>query len=73
MRREDAFEVEGTIVEVLPKQVFRVELPNRHRLLGFLPRQKRSQAARLAAGDKVMIELSPCDLSKGRIVPKDLI
>ena len=68
MSRKDAFKVEGVIVEVLPKLRFRVELPNGHRLLGHVPRRFEAAAERLACGGKVAIDVSPCDLSKGRIV-----
>jgi translation initiation factor IF-1 len=55
-------------VEVLPNGAFRVELPNGHRLWGFGPRRMQDALAALAAGDKVVLDLSPCDFSKGRIV-----
>ena len=68
MAREGAFEVEGAVVEVLPNQMYRVELPNRHRLLAFVRGKARSSFAQLAPGHKVRLELSPCDLSVGRII-----
>jgi translation initiation factor IF-1 len=55
-------------VEVLPHRAFRVELPNGHRLFGFGLRRMREAVAALAAGDRVILDLSPCDFSKGRIV-----
>jgi translation initiation factor IF-1 len=70
-RYKDAFEVEGVIVEALPKMRFRVELPNGHRLTGHVPRKLQSVAAGLAVGDRVALELSPYDLSKGCIVKKN--
>jgi translation initiation factor IF-1 len=64
----DAIEVEGLIVEVLPNKTYRVELPNGHRLVGFVPGRARLGLVRFALGDKVKLELSPYDLSEGRIV-----
>jgi translation initiation factor IF-1 len=66
--REDAFQVEGTVVEVLKEALVRVELSNRHRLLAHGGKKVRSDRPRLAPGHKVKVELSPFDLSKGRIV-----
>ncbi len=61
------FKVEGVIVEVLPNRTYRVELANGHRLLGFVPGKARlSFVGRV--GDKVRLELSPYDLSEGRIM-----
>ena len=68
MPREDAIKVEGTVVEVLPKTLFRVELANRHRLLAHVSGRMRMNFIRLALGDKVTVEMSPYDLSKGCIV-----
>ena len=68
MAREGAFEVEGAVVEVLPNQTYRVELANGHRLLAFMRGKARSSLAHLAPGDKVRLELSPYDLSAGRII-----
>jgi len=68
MAREGAIEVEGVVVEVLPNQMYRVELANGHRLLAFVRGKARSSFAHLAPGHKVRLELSPCDLSVGRIV-----
>jgi translation initiation factor IF-1 len=55
-------------VEVLPNGAFRVELPNGHRLWGFGPRRMRDALAALAAGERVILDVSPGDFSKGRIV-----
>jgi translation initiation factor IF-1 len=55
-------------VEVLPNGAFRVELPNGHRLWGFGPRRMRDELAALAAGERVILDVSPGDFSKGRIV-----
>jgi translation initiation factor IF-1 len=65
--REDAFQVEGTVVEVLKETLVRVELSNRHRLLAHGGKQRPGQP-RLTSGHKVTVQLSPFDLSKGRIV-----
>jgi translation initiation factor IF-1 len=57
-------------VDVLPKSLFRVELPNGHRVLGHLSKRLRGDGTGLAGGDTVMLEMTPYDLSKGRIVGK---
>ena len=67
MLPEDAIKIEGTIVEVLRNTLFRVELPNRHRILAHVPGKLRLSFVRLVPGDKVMVEMSPFDLSKGWI------
>jgi len=63
--REDAFQVEGTVIEVLKEVLVRVELSNRHRLLAY---GRKNSPSPLSPGDKVTVEISPFDLSKGRIV-----
>ena len=68
MAREGAIEVEGAIVEVLPNKMYRVELANGHRLLAYVTGKARLSFAQLAAGDKVRLEMSPYDLSEGRII-----
>jgi translation initiation factor IF-1 len=68
MAQEGAIEVEGAIVEVLPNKMYRVELTNGHRVLAYVTGQARLSCAHLAAGDKVRLDMSPYDLSKGRIV-----
>ena len=68
MAREDAIKVEGVVVEVLPNGMCRVELANGHRLLAFVASESRLSFARLAPGDKVRLEMSPYDLSEGRII-----
>lgn len=69
MPGEDAIRLEGTVVEVLKEAtLFRVELVNGHRLLGHVSRRRRQEAGELRAGDKVDLEMSPFDFSKGRIV-----
>ena len=67
MPREGAIKVEATLVEVLKETLFRVELSNRHRLLAYVTRKARAKRVRLLPGDKVTVEMSPYDLSKGRI------
>ena len=68
MARKDAIEVEGKVVELLPNTMFRVELPNGHRILGHLSGKMRLNFIRILPGDKVAVELSPYDLNRGRIV-----
>ena len=68
MAREGAIEAEGAVVEVLPNRMYRVELANGHRLLAFVAGKANLSFARLAPGDKVRLELSPYDLSVGRIM-----
>jgi translation initiation factor IF-1 len=65
---EDAIIVEGTIVEVLGGELFRVDLANGHRLLAHPGRQSRGRIAGLKPGDPVKLEMSPYDMSKGRIL-----
>ncbi len=67
MAKEEAIKVEGTVVELLPNTMFRVELPNKHRILAHISGKMRLHFIRLMPGDKVMVEMSPYDLSKGRI------
>lgn len=68
MAKEDAIEVEGTVVETLPNAMFRVELPNGHRILAHISGKMRKHFIKISTGDKVTLEISPYDLSKGRIV-----
>ncbi|MCX7822692.1 translation initiation factor IF-1 [Thermodesulforhabdus norvegica] len=68
MPKEDAIEVEGTVVETLPNAMFRVELPNGHRVLAHISGKMRMHFIRILPGDKVTVELSPYDLTRGRIV-----
>lgn len=67
MPREEAIAVEGTIVEVLPNYLFRVELANGHRFIAHTSGRMRLNFIRLEIGDKVTVEMSPFDLSKGSI------
>jgi len=70
MARESAIEAEGAIVEVLPNRTYRVQLANGHRLLAFVAGKARLGFVRLTPGEKVWLELSPYDLSVGRIIVK---
>lgn len=67
MSKEDAIEVEGTIVETLPNAMFRVELENGHRILAYISGKMRMHFIKILPGDKVTVELSPYDLTRGRI------
>lgn len=64
---EDAIEVEGTVTEVLPNANFRVELENGHEVLTYLSGKMRKYYIRVLEGDRVKVEMSPYDLSRGRI------
>jgi translation initiation factor IF-1 len=66
-KREDAIEMEGTVVEPLPNAMFRVELENGHKVLAHISGKMRMHYIRILPGDKVVVELSPYDLSRGRI------
>ncbi|OPZ73653.1 MAG: Translation initiation factor IF-1 [Firmicutes bacterium ADurb.Bin456] len=68
MAKQDVIEVEGTVIEPLPNAMFRVELQNGHRVLAHVSGKIRMNFIRILAGDRVMVELSPYDLSRGRIV-----
>lgn len=65
--KEEAIEVEGTIVEPLPNAMFRVELTNGHRVLAHVSGKIRMNFIRILPGDRVLVELSPYDLTHGRI------
>nr|AKQ04164.1 translation initiation factor 1 (bIF-1), translation initiation factor IF-1 [uncultured bacterium Rifle_16ft_4_minimus_4226] len=67
MEKEEAIEVEGTVIEPLPNAMFRVELGNGHRVLAHISGKMRMHFIRILPGDKVKVELSPYDLSRGRI------
>jgi translation initiation factor IF-1 len=67
MEKEEAIEVEGTVVEPLPNAMFRVELENGHKVVAHVSGKIRMNFIRILPGDKVKIELSPYDLSRGRI------
>ena len=67
MAKEDVIEVEGTVTEALPNTQFRVELDNRHNVLAHISGKMRMNYIRRLPGDRVKVELSPYDLSRGRI------
>jgi translation initiation factor IF-1 len=67
MPKEEAIEVEGTIVEPLPNAMFRVELANGHKVLAHVSGKIRMNFIRILPGDRVLVELSPYDLTHGRI------
>ncbi|HVD34958.1 MAG: translation initiation factor IF-1 [Actinomycetota bacterium] len=67
MAKEDVIEVEGTITEALPNTQFRVELDNGHNVLAHISGKMRMNYIRILPGDRVKVELSPYDLSRGRI------
>ena len=71
MPGEEAIALEGTVVETLPNALFRVELPNGHRLLAHTSGRMRMNFVRLAVGDRVTVKCSPYDLSKGCIAFED--
>jgi translation initiation factor IF-1 len=66
-KQGEKIEVEGTIVEALPSTQFRVELDNKHKVLAYLSGKMRKYYIRILLGDRVRVELSPYDLSRGRI------
>ena len=67
MARKDVIEVEGRVVELLPNTMFRVQLPNGHRILAHISGKMRLHFIRILPGDRVMVQMSPYDLTKGRI------
>ncbi|MBM3790894.1 MAG: translation initiation factor IF-1 [Acidobacteriota bacterium] len=68
MPKEDAIEVIGTVVETLPNAMFRVKLENKHVVLAHVSGKMRKNFIRILPGDKILVELSPYDLTRGRIV-----
>lgn len=71
MSKADVIEIEGTVVEKLPNAMFQVELENGHKVLAHISGKLRMNFIRILPGDKVTIELSPYDLTKGRIIWRD--
>ncbi|MCX8027909.1 MAG: translation initiation factor IF-1 [Thermodesulfovibrionales bacterium] len=67
MPKEDNIELQGTIIETLPNAMFRVELENNQVILAYVSGKMRMNFIKILPGDKVLIELSPYDLTKGRI------
>ena len=68
MAKEEAIEVEGTVVETLPNAQFKVELENGHRVLAHISGKMRMHFIKILPGDSVIVELSPYDLTRGRVV-----
>ncbi|MGP1414749.1 MAG: translation initiation factor IF-1 [Treponema sp.] len=68
MAKEEAIEVEGIVKEALPNTMFRVELKNKHVILAHLSGKMRKHSIKIVPGDKVKVDLSPYDLTRGRIV-----
>ncbi|MCL2353391.1 MAG: translation initiation factor IF-1 [Defluviitaleaceae bacterium] len=71
MPKDGAIEVEGVVVEKLPNATFRVELENKHIITAHISGKLRMNYIRIIPGDKVLIEMSPYDLTKGRIIWRD--
>ncbi len=67
MQKEEAIEVEGTVVDPLPNAMFRVELKNGHTVLAHISGKMRMNFIRILPGDRVKLEMSPYDLTRGRI------
>ncbi len=67
MAKKEAIEVEGTVKEPLPNAMFRVELPNGHQVLAHVSGKLRLHYIKILPGDRVVVELSPYDLGRGRI------
>ena len=67
MSKQDMIEIEGTVVEALPNATFTVELENGHQILAHISGKLRMNYIRILSGDKVTVEMSPYDLTKGRI------
>ncbi|HOW51965.1 MAG TPA: translation initiation factor IF-1 [bacterium] len=68
MAKEEGIVLEGTIVETLPNAMFRVELENKHQVLAHVSGKMRKYFIRILPGDRVQVELSPYDLTRGRII-----
>ena len=67
MAKDDVIELEGTVVEALPNAMFQVELPNGHKILAHSSGKLRMNFIRILPGDKVTVQMSPYDLTRGRI------
>jgi translation initiation factor IF-1 len=67
MSKEDSIEVQGTVLETLPNAMFRVEIENGHKILAHISGKMRMHFIKILPGDKVTVELSPYDLTRGRI------
>ena len=71
MSKDDVIEAEGKVIEALPNATFKVQLSNGHTITAYISGKLRMNYIRILPGDKVTIELSPYDLSKGRIIWRD--
>lgn len=71
LAKEDVIEVEGKVIETLPNAMFQVELENGHKILAHISGKLRMNYIKILVGDKVKLELSPYDLSRGRITWRD--
>ncbi len=71
MSKEEPIKVEGVVAETLPNTMFRVELQNGHRILAHISGKMRMNFIRILPGDKVVVEMSPYDLTKGRIIYRE--
>ncbi len=68
MSKEEAIELEAIVVEALPNAVFRVELENKHQVLAHISGKMRKNFIRILPGDRVLVEVTPYDLTRGRII-----
>lgn len=68
MSKEEAIDLEAIVVEALPNAVFRVELENKHQVLAHISGKMRKNFIRILPGDRVLVEVTPYDLSRGRII-----
>ena len=68
MAKEETIQMQGEVVETLPNAMFRVELENGHKVLAHISRKMRMHYIRILPGDRVLVELSPYDLTRGRVV-----
>ena len=68
MPKEDVLEYEGVVLEILPNAMFKVQLDNSHQILAHTAGRMRKHRIRILAGDKVTVEMTPYDLTKGRII-----
>lgn len=71
MPKEDVVEMEGRVIDKLPNTTFKVELENGHQIIAHISGKLRQNYIRIIPGDKVLIEMSPYDLTKGRIIWRD--
>ena len=72
MAKDDVIELEGTVVEALPNAMFQVELPNGHKILAHISGKLRMNFIRILPGDKVTVQMSPYDLTRGRITRRSM-